>query len=162
MKYVTPELLRIQDSDDSEEAKKAGAVIEKNVLEYEEYFNKNKNRFSKEFLNIYENNYRFHDWNIEEISYRTSKNRKSDEVELKLSHVGTLCVLRFKEVSLFRMDTCVEKCDSYDIWDKDIYYVDEWEFLQNGRIKYEMLSLLFSQIEILCKKVTVQCLEIKS
>ena len=146
----------MQDSDDPNEVERANAIIEKNAIEYEKHYQNIKNNFSKEFLSVYESGYRFHDWNIESIAYYTSKNRKNDRVKLKLSYCDACCTLTFKHVSIFRMDSFDENCDSYYIGDKDIYYADEWNFLSNGLIKYEMLSLCFSKIEIICKSISLK------
>lgn len=155
MKYITPELLQQANNGNEIIDKK----IEEKYLEYENYYNMNRKKFSDEFLNIYENNYRFHDWNLESISYFPSENQKNDIVELKISHINTVCVLKFYGVNSFSVDMDYSKTKPLNMPEKDICYIDEWEFMHK-KFKYKLLTLGFTLIKISCSKVTVRCCEL--
>ena len=164
MKYKTSQLWMDYNSTDAEVRKRASKIWTQNCIRAEEDYQSVKTQLSKKFVSIYEKNERFHDWCVDKFEFLSSPKQAKDKFIIQLSHssfnerIDKSVVLTFYGVDNVEMR--IGKNGGFPLYQRDEYSYDEWERLNEKKIRYQLLMLSFSHISVVCSGVRVTRLRI--
>lgn len=141
MKYYTPELWKMFNSESDEVREEADRVWTENVQAYVKRFETVKPRLSKKFLDLYYKHYGFHDFEIRNIclnhkAYGTTSNPIS--VEVVISNRLETFNLTYKKVTQFHVNYEEEEGRTLS-WGFDHWGYDECLPVNDEVLSHEVL-----------------------
>lgn len=149
MKYFTYDLWKLFTDDPDV------AVIEyeKRYLEYQKDFNEAKKHLSKKFLNIYNQNDGFHDFEILSFSLSDPCYKKGKTAELIIKNYNSMYKISYKTVSYVHINYDMVLYENNK--NRDILGYDEFIILDEEQISHEVLFLSGSTIKIIFYKLSI-------
>lgn len=161
MRYFTDELWSGINSKSQDEREKADLQWEKNVSEYNEIFKMIKKALPKKFLKIYEQEYGFHDYELNNFQVIHGEKGYKDPVALSIvvtNKIKTWDIMykKIKKISIHyeqQPDVFNRKKRTYEGFDD--YGYDEFLQIDEKTLSHEILFASGATILVHFEKITI-------
>lgn len=123
---------------------------DENSKQYEEYFNKISKHLPRNFIKIYNQVGRFHDYVIDMMCIDSSK---KEQITFRLSQGEEYYLIKLKDVERYKIN--VENKD-YCICGKTSWGYAEFEWLGKNKFKLSVLCDIVNEFEFVFGKISVR------
>ncbi|MHB1483565.1 MAG: hypothetical protein ACYCYI_02785 [Saccharofermentanales bacterium] len=119
-----------------------------NIEKYSNKYKKVKLLLPSEFIEVYENEFGFHDWEIEKIQILPDIN---STIQMILQNNGKMATIYYKNVKSFKIDIVPHI-------EKEKWGYDEFSLINDDFVKHEILFLSGSIVSFIFKEINVICI----